>query len=117
MPSFLRADGRRFRALTIVDVFTRESLAIEVGPGLRGEGVVRTLNRSSSQRGRPKFLFCDNGSESPARAWTSWAYQNGVQINYSRPRKPTDNAHVESFNGTLQSECLDAHWVASLTAA
>ncbi len=45
------------------------------------------------------------------------AYQNGVQINYSRPDKPTDNAHVESFNGTLRAECLDAHWFASLTAA
>lgn len=111
------ADGRRFRALTMVDVFTRESLAIEVGQGLRGEDVVRTLNRITSHRGRPKFLFCDNGSEFTSQSMDLWAYQNGVQINYSRPGKPTDNAHVESFNGTLRAECLDAHGFESLVQA
>ena len=57
------ADGRRFRALTILDVFTRESLAIAVGQRLKGEDVVATLNEIRLQRGVPKFLFCDNGSE------------------------------------------------------
>lgn len=111
------ADGRRFRALTVVDVFTRESLAIEVGQRLRGDDVVSTLNQIGSQRGWPKFLFCDNGSEFTSQSIHLWAYQNGVQINYSRPGKPTDNAHVESFNGTLRAGCLDAHWFDSLTGA
>ena len=53
-------DGRRFRALTIVDVFTRESPAIEVGQSLRGGDVVRTLNRVKQERRTPKLLFCDN---------------------------------------------------------
>ena len=56
-------DGRRFRALTIVDIYTRESLAIEAGQSLRGEDVVRVLNRLKLERGAPKMLFCDNGSE------------------------------------------------------
>jgi Integrase core domain len=90
---------------------------IEVGQGLRGEDVVRTLNRITSHRGRPKFLFCDNGSGFTSQSMDLWAYQNGVQINYSRPGKPTDNAHVESFNGTLRAECLDAHWFDSLVQA
>ena len=46
-----------------------------------------------------------------------WAYHSQVQIDFSRPGKPTDNAHVESFNGTLRSECLDVHWFATLTEA
>jgi putative transposase len=46
-----------------------------------------------------------------------WAYQNGVQIDFSRPGKPTDNAFIESFNGTLRDECLNAHWFANLAAA
>ena len=46
-----------------------------------------------------------------------WAYHAGVRIDFSRPGKPTDNAHVESFNGTLRSGCLDAHWFGSLTEA
>jgi transposase InsO family protein len=52
-------NGRRFRSLTIVDIYTRESLAIEVGQSLRGEDVVRVLNRLKEQRGVPKLLFCD----------------------------------------------------------
>ncbi len=42
---------------------------------------------------------------------------NRVQIDFSRPGKPTDNAYVESFNGTLRAECLDVHWFATLTEA
>jgi transposase InsO family protein len=56
-------DGTRFRALTILDVYTREAVAIEAGQSLKGEDVVRVLNRVKQQRGVPKFLFCDNGSE------------------------------------------------------
>jgi putative transposase len=104
------ADGRRFRALTVVDVFTRECPAIEVGQSLKGEDVVRVLNRIKGQRGAPKMLFCDNGSEFSRQAMDWWAYQNGVRIDFSRPGKPTDNAHVESFNGTFRQECLNAHW-------
>jgi putative transposase len=111
------ADGRRFRALTVVDVFTRESLAIEVGQSLKGEDVVHILGRICSQRAIPKTLFCDNGSEFTSHAMDLWAYQAGVQIDFSRPGKPTDNAYVESFNGTLRSECLDAHWFATLAEA
>ncbi len=111
------ADGRRFRALTIMDIFTRESLAIEVGQRLKGEDVVATLNEIRLTRGLPKFLFCDNGSEFTSQIMDLWAYHHQVRIDFSRPGKPTDNAHVESFNGTLRAECLDVHWFASLTEA
>jgi putative transposase len=111
------ADGRRFRALTVVDVFTRESLAIEVGQSLKGEDVVRVLNRIKGPRGAPKMLFCDNGSEFSSQAMDMWAYQHGVRIDFSRPGKPTDNAHVESFNGTFRQECLNAHWFMTLSEA
>ena len=111
------ADGRRFRALTVLDVFTRESLAIEVGQRLRGEDVVGALNQIRQKRGTPKLLFCDNGSEFTSQIMDLWAYHSQVQIDFSRPGKPTDNAHVESFNGTLRAECLDVHWFATLTEA
>jgi putative transposase len=111
------ADGRRFRALTIVDVFTRECLAIEAGQSLKGEDVVKVLNRIKAQRGASKMLFCDNGSEFCSQAMDLWAYQNGVRIDFSRPGKPTDNAHVESFNGTFRAECLSAHWFMTLNEA
>jgi putative transposase len=69
-------DGRRLRALTIVNVFTREGIAIEVGQSLRGEDVVRTSNRLKHDRRTPKLL-CDNGSEFSGHAMGLWAYQNG----------------------------------------
>lgn len=111
------ADGRRFRALTIVDVFTRESLAIEVGQAMKGTDVVEVLNRLRFKRCAPKILFCDNGAEFTSQIMNLWAYQNGVKIDFSRPGKPTDNAFVESFNGTLRAECLDIHWFETLAEA
>jgi putative transposase len=66
------ADGRRFRALTVLDVFTRESLAIEVGQGLKGEDVVGALNQIRQKRGTPKLLFCDNGSEFTSQIMDLW---------------------------------------------
>jgi putative transposase len=110
-------DGRRFRLLTIVDVFTRECLAIEVGPSLKGTDVVEVLNRIRAERGAPKMLFCDNGAEFSSQIMDLWAYQNGVRIDFSRPGKPTDNAFIETFNGTLRAECLDTHWFATLEEA
>src|ERR1700720_273870 len=109
------ADGKRFRSLTIVDIYTRECLAIESEQRLKGEDVVLALNRIKIQRGVPKFLYCDNGSEFSSQAMDLWAYQNGVRMAFSRPGKPTDNAFVESFNGTFRAECLNAHWFISLT--
>ena len=57
------ADGRRFRALRVIDLFTRECLAIDVGHGLSGRDVVTTLERLRFERGLPQRIYCDNGSE------------------------------------------------------
>jgi putative transposase len=111
------ANGRRFRALTIVDIYTRESLAIKAAAGLKGADVVRVLNHLKGKRGVPQYLFCDNGSEFTGQAMDLWAHQNQVRIDFSRPGKPTDNALIESFNGTFRSECLSTHWFASLQEA
>jgi putative transposase len=81
-------NGARFRSLTIVDVYTREAVAIEVGQSLKGDDVVRTLNRLKQERGVPKVLFCDKGSEFTSHAMDLWAYRNGAKIDFSRPRKP-----------------------------
>ncbi|QMV17862.1 DDE-type integrase/transposase/recombinase [Granulicella sp. 5B5] len=98
-------DGRRFRSLTVVDINTRESLAIEASQSLRGENVMRVLNRLKQERGAPKMLFCDNGSEFTGQMMDLWASRNGVKIDFSRPDKPTDNAFCESFNGTFRAAC------------
>ncbi len=100
-----------------MDIYTRECLAIEAAQSLKGEDVVKVMNQIKMHRGVPKMLFCDNGSEFTSQAMDLWAYQNGVRMAFSRPGKPTDNAFVESFNGTFRAECLDAPWFPTLTAA
>ena len=109
--------GLKFRALTIVDMFSRECLAIEPGQSLRGEDVVRVLGDLVQQRGRPERIHCDNGSEFAGRMLDLWAYGNQVTLEFSRPGKPTDNAYIESFNGSLRDECLNVHWFDDLTDA
>jgi putative transposase len=110
-------DGRKLRMLTVVDLFTRECLAIDVGQSLKGEDVVRVLNAICNQRGLPKTIKTDNGSEFISKVMDKWAYERGVELDFSRPGKPTDNAGVESFNGRLRQECLNANWFLSLADA
>lgn len=111
------ADGRKFRTLTVIDVFTRECLEIEVGQSLKAEDVVRVLERLKYERGVPGRIYCDNGSEFVSGHMDQWAYANGVKIEFSRLGKPTDNAVIESFNGRFREECLNAHWFESLDDA
>lgn len=99
-------NGHRFSALTVVDVYTRKSLALEVGQRLRSEHVVQLLNRLTTQRGAPKRLFCDNGIEFYGQLVDLWADPHPFQINYSQPGKLKDNAHVASYNTTFRRECL-----------
>ena len=110
-------DGRRLRALTVVDACTREALVIEVDSGIKGEQVVEAVSRITAVRGAPRSIRVDNGPEFVSKALDRWAYENGVTLDFSRPGKPTDNAVIESFNGRLRDECLNAHWFLSLADA
>ena len=110
-------DGRKLRMLTVVDCYTRECLAIDVGQRLKGEDVVNTLNRICAERGLPRAIKTDNGSEFISKIMDKWAYERRVELDFSRPGKPTDNARVESFNGRLRQECLNAHWFLSMENA
>ena len=111
------ANGQRFRALTVVDVFTREGLAVEPGQSLGGADGVDILSGIALQRGAPKRTHCDNGSEFAGHLVDLWAYAHGVVMEFSRPGKPTGNAWIEAFNGTLRDECLNVHWFDDLTDA
>ena len=75
------------------------------------------LTGIAAARGAPRRVYCDNGSEFQSRLVDLWAYTQKVQLEFSRPGKPTDNAHIESFNGSLRDECLNVHWFTSLTDA
>ena len=104
------SNGQRFRALTLVDNFSRVSPAIEVDFSLTGRRVVEVLERVASSYGIAKIIKVDNGPELISKALDEWAYRQGVKLDFSRPGKPTDNAYIESFNGRLREECLDQNW-------
>jgi putative transposase len=110
-------DGRKLRALTLVDVHTRECLAIWVDQGIKGDDVVRTLDAVIASRGQPERIQVDNGPEFVSKALDCWAYEHRIELAFSRPGKPTDNAHIEAFNGRLRQECLNQHWFLSLDDA
>jgi putative transposase len=110
-------DGRKLRMLTVLDCYTRESLAIHVGQSLKGEDVVQVLKEIVNTRGKPSAIKTDNGSEFVGKVMDKWAYENGIEMDLSRPGKPTGNAMVESFNGRLRQECLNQHWFLSLEDA
>ena len=110
-------DGRRFRVLTIVDNYTKVSPVIGVGQSYKGSDVVRTLEEALEQHGKPGRIFVDNGPEFISRDLDLWAYAKGVELDFSRPGKPTDNAFIEAFNSRFRQECLNQHWFLDLDDA
>jgi len=110
-------DGRRFRTLCIVDDFAREALATIVDVSLSGVRVARELDRLIEQRGEPKMIVSDNGTELTSHAILKWARKTNVEWHYIAPGKPTQNAFIEAFNGRLRAECLSTHWFMSLPDA
>jgi len=111
-------DGRKFRALTVVDIFTRFCLAIEVKKSFTGINVAEVLESLRTlQSIKPKSIRLDNGPEFIGKDLDRWASSNEVTLDFSRKGKPTDNAFCESFNGTFRDECLNTSWFLSLEDA
>lgn len=110
------SDGRRFRILCIVDDFSRECLATVVDTSLGGVRVVRELERLVQERGAPRTIVSDNGSELTSVAVLRWAAER-VEWHYIQPGKPIQNAFIESFNSRLRDECLNEQAFLSLAEA
>ena len=73
---------------------------------------------SSFESGRAEaHLFANNGSEFAGHMVDMWAYHRCARLDFSRPGKPTDNAYIETFNGSLRDEWLNLHWFRSLNEA
>ncbi len=106
--------GRKFRALSVVDPYTRECLALEVDTSMGSRRVTRVLERVMSERGKPLTLRCDNGPEFTARHFLGWCGERKIELVHIEPGKPVQNAHVESFHGKLRDECLNASWFQNL---
>ena len=111
-------DGRKFRALTIVDDFSRKCIAIHTQQSIKGDDVVSVLDRIKEVKGyKPDRIQVNNDNEFISKALDKWAYENAVTLDFSRPGTPTDNPFIESFNGSFRDECLNTNWFLSLEDA
>jgi len=110
-------DGRRFRAFTMMDIYSRECLNIYAGKSITGDTVVDILDSISYHRGRPERIRVDNGPEFVSKALDNYSYQNNIKLEFSRPGKPVDNAFIESSGGSLRDECLNTNWFLSIEDA
>ncbi len=101
------ADGKMLRILTVVDEFTRESVAIRVEPSMPASVVIEVLREAFRRYGAPAYLRSDNGPEFIAESVQSWLAIRGTKTRYIDPASPWQNAFGESFNDKLRQECLN----------
>jgi len=120
-------DGRRFRILAVVDDFSRENLVLVADTSLSGQRVARELDRIVAERGLPKTIVSDNGTEFTSMAILKWVQDTGIDWHYIAPGKPQQNGFIHCpaddarivERGKLQRQatgnasmkrCLE-HWV------
>ncbi len=104
------ANGQKLKCLTLIDEWTRESLAIDVAGSIRSTRLIEVLSRMISLRGAPKYLRSDNGPEFVSTAVLRWLTTNGIDTIFIAPGKPWQNGTDESFNGRFRDECLNQEW-------
>ncbi|MFZ4553936.1 MAG: IS3 family transposase [Burkholderiales bacterium] len=104
------ANGQKLKCLTVVDEFTRMSLAIDVAGSIRSGRVLEVLSQLISVHGALRYLRSDNGPEFVSRAILRWAKNENVDLALIDPGKPWQNGIDESFNGKFRDECLSIEW-------
>ncbi len=110
-------DGRRFRVLAVVDDFSRECLTLVPDTSLSGARLTRELDAIIQMRGMPTTIVSDNGTEMTSSAVLEWCQKTKIDWHYIAPGKPTQNAFIESFNGSFRDECLNETLFSSLADA
>lgn len=111
------ATSRRFRCLTMTDLYTHETPSLTADVSLTGQRVAQVLDDLKLTRGLPEQIICDNGPEFTSRALEQWALRNHVALRFIQPGKPNQNAYCEAFNARLRDECLNLHWFSTLAEA
>lgn len=109
--------GKSLKMLTLIDEFTRECLAVEVGVSITSEKVRSVLQRVCLDKGFPEMIRSDNGSEFIGQAVNIWLAENAIKPLFIEPGKPWQNGKGESFNGKLRDECLSREWFSSVKEA
>jgi putative transposase len=111
------ANGQQLKCLTVLEEYSRECLAIDVGGSIRSRHVIEVLRRLVSVHGAPCHLRSDNGPEFVSRAILQWLTEAAIETAYIDPGKPWQNSAGESFNGKFRDECLSVEWFRNRTDA
>jgi putative transposase len=111
------SNGTPLKILTVLDEFSRECLTMYVATSIPASCVVRLLAALFAQRGTPRFLRSDNGTEFMATAVRSWLEEQHTDTLYIAPGHPWENGYIESFHGKLRDECLNLYAFHSVAEA
>ena len=111
------ANGQQLKCLTVIDEYTRESLAIDVAGNIRSGRLIEVLTKLVSEHGAPRYLRSDNGPEFVSKAVLKWLLQSNIGTALIDPGKPWQNGADESFNGKFRDECLSLEWFRNRTEA
>jgi len=111
------ASGARFRTLNALDVSSRTCVGIAAERSFPSQRVTEFLDVWIEEHGKPAGIQVDNGTEFTSNHFDAWAYLRSIDVDFIRPGKPVDNAHIESFNGRLRDECLNSRWFESVDDA
>jgi putative transposase len=103
----LLSDEKKVRVLNVLDECSRKVLLCFAATSISGRKLVKLLEDLLNQKGKPAYIRCDNGPEFISRALEKFAKNNGIEIRFSQPGKPTQNGLVERLNGTQRYECLN----------
>jgi putative transposase len=110
-------NGRTYRTMNIVDDFTSECLALEPAFSFGSHDVTRCFEEIAFERGLPTAVRFDNGPEFTSRAMLQWGAEQKVDLHFIEPGKPTQNAKIESLNGRIRDELLNAHCFTTIDEA
>lgn len=109
--------GERFRTLNAIDGASRQCVGIAVERSFPAVRVTEYLDRWIAEYGKPEAIQLDNGTEFTANVFDAWAFERGIALHFITPGRPTENSFIESFNGRLRDELLNASWFGTLGQA
>lgn len=107
-------DRRGLRTFNVIDEADRQALGIDLATSIPAERVIRFMEQLIEIHGRPKALRCDNGPEFTSELFTDWCARQDIELKFTQPGKPNQNAFIERFNRTYRHEVLDAYMFDSI---
>jgi putative transposase len=105
---------KQVRIINIMDEGSRRALWTEAHRSISAKKLIEVLDKVVEYRGKPAYIRCDNGPEFISHRLRDWARDNGIELRFIQPGKPTQNGLIERLNKTLRAECVNQTWFQSM---